>query len=136
MNDTTTDAASDGASLISAKVREADLTAFGERIRASAPDPKLRDAPRLALAAIWLKLSDTPTAWAERLLQVTILAWDADRNAWAKPIPISTAPPPPGLCSGSTTSRTRRRRLTTPASGSPRAAKSSRRITCSKSRGI
>jgi len=37
-----------GAALISAKVREAELSAFSEWIKASSNDPKLRNAPKLA----------------------------------------------------------------------------------------
>ena len=41
-----------GASLISAKVRETELAAFGDWIQASASDPKLRSAPKLASAEV------------------------------------------------------------------------------------
>src|SRR6266852_3128840 len=37
-----------GAALITAKVREAELSAFSEWIKASSNDPKLRNAPKLA----------------------------------------------------------------------------------------
>jgi hypothetical protein len=31
---------------------------------------------------IWLKLDKTPSDWGDRLLQVTIHSWDAERKAW------------------------------------------------------
>jgi len=30
----------------------------------------------------WVKITNTPPAWAERLLQVSIFAWDAQKKAW------------------------------------------------------
>jgi hypothetical protein len=39
---------------------------------------------------VWLKIADTPPAWGDHLLQVTLYAWDADRNAWETgPIAVS-----------------------------------------------
>jgi hypothetical protein len=38
----------------------------------------------------WLKLSDTPAAWGDKLLQVDVYAWDAKANAWeARPVATS-----------------------------------------------
>jgi hypothetical protein len=39
---------------------------------------------------IWLKLSGTPADWGDRLLQVSLYAWDADKKAWEKE-PIATS---------------------------------------------
>jgi len=39
---------------------------------------------------IWLKLNNTPPEWADRLLQVTVRAWDTQENRWEDdPIAIS-----------------------------------------------
>jgi hypothetical protein len=39
---------------------------------------------------VWFKLSDTPAEWGDKLLQVMIYAWDAEKKAWeAKPIATS-----------------------------------------------
>ncbi len=39
---------------------------------------------------IWLKLNNTPPEWADRLLQVTLFAWDKAKNTWeSEPIAIS-----------------------------------------------
>ena len=32
---------------------------------------------------IWLKLSETPPAWGDKLLQVNVYAWDDTKKAWA-----------------------------------------------------
>lgn len=51
------------------------------------PEP---DAPGAFPSEIWLKLTDTPPAWADRLLQVTVYAWDNDRGSWEiEPIAVS-----------------------------------------------
>ena len=39
---------------------------------------------------IWLKLTDTPPAWGDKLLQVNIYAWDAKRKEW-ETRPIATS---------------------------------------------
>jgi hypothetical protein len=42
---------------------------------------------------LWLKLSDTPPEWGDKLLQVSVYAWDAERRAWeAAPIATSDRP--------------------------------------------
>jgi hypothetical protein len=52
--------------------------------------PKPRFGPANFATEIWLKLTNTPPAWAEKLLQVTLFAWDTNRNTWeAEPIAIS-----------------------------------------------
>ena len=38
----------------------------------------------------WLKLTDTPPAWADKLLQVDVYAWDATANSW-EPRPVATS---------------------------------------------
>lgn len=39
---------------------------------------------------IWLKLTDTPAAWADKLLQVSVYAWDEGKKAWeADPVATS-----------------------------------------------
>jgi hypothetical protein len=39
---------------------------------------------------VWLKITDTPPAWADRLLQVSLFAWDPARKAWeAEPVAVS-----------------------------------------------
>jgi hypothetical protein len=51
-----------------------------------------RMSSRLALFSTesWLKLTDTPPEWADRLLQVTLFAWSPAKNAWeSEPIAIS-----------------------------------------------
>jgi hypothetical protein len=36
---------------------------------------------------IWVKLANTPPAWGDKLVQVDVFAWDAERKAWeARPI--------------------------------------------------
>jgi hypothetical protein len=39
---------------------------------------------------IWLKLTNTPQAWGDKLLQVDVYAWDADRKAWGT-APVATS---------------------------------------------
>jgi hypothetical protein len=39
---------------------------------------------------IWLKLDKTPEAWADKLLQVDVYAWDAKAGAWEKE-PVATS---------------------------------------------
>ncbi len=39
---------------------------------------------------VWLKLTDTPDAWGDKLLQVRVFAWDAGKKTWeAEPIATS-----------------------------------------------
>jgi hypothetical protein len=52
--------------------------------------PKPKVGPRTFGSDIWLKLPGTPAEWADRLLQVTVFAWDREKNAWdTAPIAIS-----------------------------------------------
>jgi hypothetical protein len=39
---------------------------------------------------IWLKLTETPPEWGDRLLQVTVYPWDESSKGWASE-PIATA---------------------------------------------
>ncbi|HEY7425327.1 MAG TPA: hypothetical protein VH682_13935 [Gemmataceae bacterium] len=54
----------------------------GDRYTRVADLPTKTDKPERFGTDIWLKLDKTPPAWGDRLLQVTIYAWDADRKAW------------------------------------------------------
>lgn len=52
--------------------------------------PKTKDAPRHFGSEIWVKLENTPPAWADRLLQVTVYGWDTRNKSWeGEPIAIS-----------------------------------------------
>ena len=52
--------------------------------------PKPKPGPAMFGTEIWLKLNNTPLEWAERLLQVTLFAWDETKNAWeSEPIAMS-----------------------------------------------
>ncbi len=62
----------------------------GDRYATAADLPKPRPASRMFGTEIWLKLTNTPPAWAERLLQATLFNWNSELNAWEqKPIAIS-----------------------------------------------
>ena len=61
-----------------------------DRYASAADLPNRNPAPAMFGTEIWLKLSNTPPEWADRLLQVTLFAWNRDSNAWeSKPIAIS-----------------------------------------------
>lgn len=52
--------------------------------------PKPSEGPLQFGTEAWLKLTDTPPAWADKLVQVDIFAWDVAKRAWeAKPIATS-----------------------------------------------
>ena len=52
--------------------------------------PKPKSGPVMFATEVWLKLVNTPPEWADRLLQVTLFAWDGDKEAWeTEPIAIS-----------------------------------------------
>lgn len=38
---------------------------------------------------LWIKLTNTPPTWGDRLLQVDVYAWDAQKNAWES-LPIAS----------------------------------------------
>jgi hypothetical protein len=44
--------------------------------------PKEGAVPEAFGSEIWLKLTNTPAAWGDKLLQVTLYAWDARKNGW------------------------------------------------------
>ena len=52
--------------------------------------PKPNSGSAMFGTEIWLKLNNTPPEWADRLLQVTLFAWDQTKNSWeSEPIAIS-----------------------------------------------
>ena len=52
--------------------------------------PKPKSAPAMFGTEIWFKITNTPPEWAERLLQVTVFAWDNTKNTWeSEPIAMS-----------------------------------------------
>jgi len=62
----------------------------GDRYASAAELPKLKSSPQMFGTEIWLKLNNTPPEWADKLLQVTIFAWDTNQNSWeSNPIAIS-----------------------------------------------
>ena len=61
-----------------------------DRYTSVAELPRPKSAPAMFGTEIWLKLTETPPEWADRLLQVTLFAWDTNRNSWeTEPIAIS-----------------------------------------------
>ena len=63
---------------------------MNDRYLSVAELPKPKSAPAMFGTEIWLKLNNTPPEWAERLLQVTLFAWDETKNAWeSEPIAMS-----------------------------------------------
>jgi hypothetical protein len=62
----------------------------GDKYTRAADLPSSKDGPRHYGSELWLKLESTPPAWADRLLQVTVYAWDARNKAWeSEPVAIS-----------------------------------------------
>lgn len=61
-----------------------------DRYASVAELPKPKAVPAMFGTEIWLKLRNTPPEWGERLLQVTLFAWDKTRNTWeSEPIAMS-----------------------------------------------
>jgi hypothetical protein len=61
-----------------------------DRYASAAELPKPKSGPAMFGTEIWLKLNNTPPEWADRLLQVTLFAWDQAKNTWEfEPIAIS-----------------------------------------------
>lgn len=61
-----------------------------DRYASAADLPSRQPAPATFGTDIWLKLNNTPPEWNDRLLQVTLFAWNRDSNAWeSKPVAIS-----------------------------------------------
>jgi hypothetical protein len=52
--------------------------------------PQPKETPAMFGTEIWLKLVNTPPEWGDRLLQVDLHAWDANKNAW-ETTPIATS---------------------------------------------
>src|SRR5258708_38728849 len=48
------------------------------------------DGPERFGTDAWLKLSNTPAEWGDRLVQVDLYAWDAAKNDWAS-APIASS---------------------------------------------
>lgn len=69
------------------------LDDYAKVVRDQYPDaaslPKPDGGPDRFGTDIWLKLTNTPPAWADRLVQVDVYAWDAGRKAW-EPGPVAT----------------------------------------------
>ncbi len=61
-----------------------------DRYASVAELPKPKSGPAMFGTEIWLKFNNTPPEWGERLLQVTLFAWDKTKNAWeSEPIAMS-----------------------------------------------
>ncbi len=61
-----------------------------DRYASAADLPGSKPAPAMFGTDIWLKLNNTPPQWADRLLQVSLFAWDRANNKWeTRPIAIS-----------------------------------------------
>jgi hypothetical protein len=70
------------------------LEDFARTVADAYPDaeslPKPPPGPRLFGTEIWLKLTGTPPEWGDRLLQVSVYAWDGEKKAWeADPVATS-----------------------------------------------
>jgi len=52
--------------------------------------PKETRGPDAFGSEIWLKLTNTPPAWGDKLLQVSLYAWDEGKKAW-ETAPIATS---------------------------------------------
>jgi len=70
------------------------LEDYARIVRDDYPDaaslPKAAPEPRRFSSEVWLKLTNTPEDWADKLLQVEVFAWDAAKAAW-EPTPIATS---------------------------------------------
>jgi len=60
----------------------------GDKYPTAAALPKPDETARFA-TNIWIKLTNTPPAWGDALVQGDVYAWDANKNAW-EPNPIAT----------------------------------------------
>jgi len=54
----------------------------GDKYAAAGDLPKETPAPLTAGSDHWVKITNTPPAWADRLLQVTVFAWDEGKKTW------------------------------------------------------
>lgn len=67
-----------------------DVAAIKAGKYAKASDlPKVEKAPLQFGTEAWLKLSDTPPAWGDKLLQVDVYAWDEKVGQWERK-PVAT----------------------------------------------
>lgn len=55
---------------------------------AKAADVPAKEPTARCGSDLWLKLTDTPPAWGDKLLQVDVDRWDAEKGAW---VPAATA---------------------------------------------
>ncbi|MFO0930135.1 MAG: hypothetical protein U0736_24440 [Gemmataceae bacterium] len=58
--------------------------------RDAASLPRWADEPQRFGTDVWLKLTSTPPAWGDRLLQVSVYAWDERTGGWERE-PIATS---------------------------------------------
>jgi hypothetical protein len=72
----------------------ADVAAIrGDRYAKAADLPPQPTDPLGFATDIWIKLIDTPPAWGDRLLQVDVYAWDAQKRTWeAEPLATTDRP--------------------------------------------
>jgi hypothetical protein len=62
----------------------------GKRYAAAAAPPPADTGPERFGTDLWLKLTNCPPAWGDRLLQVRVFAWDEARQAWGDaPVAVS-----------------------------------------------
>jgi hypothetical protein len=55
--------------------------------------PRSVSSPATCGSDHWVKIANTPPAWADRLLQVTVFAWDPQKKGWeAEPCAINDRP--------------------------------------------
>jgi hypothetical protein len=54
----------------------------GDKYSSAAELPKEVPTPVTAGSDHWLKITNTPPGWADRLLQVTLFAWDESKKTW------------------------------------------------------
>src|SRR5262249_54094488 len=62
----------------------------GGRYKREADLPAKDSGPERFGTEVWLKLDQTPPAWGDKLLRVSVYAWDAKAKAWEKePVGVS-----------------------------------------------
>ena len=67
-----------------------DVAAIRGDKYAAAKDLPVETGPERFGTDLWLKLTDCPPAWGDKLLQVRVFAWDDTRKAWeADPVAVS-----------------------------------------------
>ncbi len=67
-----------------------DVAAIRGDKYAAAKDLPVETGPERFGTDVWLKLTDCPPAWGDKLLQVRVFAWDDARKAWeADPVAVS-----------------------------------------------